>query len=101
MVDKVIMLEKGQRAVAIKNITGNEIFFLGHFPSKAIMPGALIIESMAQTAALLFRKTYATAETRSEDDNKLFLFGSAKARFLKVVVPGDQLQIEVTVIKAI
>ena len=56
MVDRVLALETGKRAVAIKNITGNEIFFLGHFQNMAVMPGALIIESMAQTAIILFRK---------------------------------------------
>src|SRR5215510_9401315 len=101
MVDRVLALETGKRAVAIKNITGNEIFFLGHFPNMAVMPGALIIESMAQTAIILFRKS-AEADGRVFDDNQtLFFFGGAKVRFLKPVVPGDQLQIEVTIVKAI
>jgi 3-hydroxyacyl-[acyl-carrier-protein] dehydratase len=101
MVDRVLALETGKRAVAIKNITGNEIFFLGHFPNMAVMPGALIIESMAQTAIILFRKS-AEATGRVFDNNQtLFFFGGAKVRFLKPVVPGDQLQIEVTIIKAI
>src|SRR5919106_5941572 len=101
MVDRVISLEKGKKVVAIKNITGNEIFFLGHFPTMAVMPGALIIESMAQTAIILFRKS-AEEEGRTFDDARtLFFFGGAKVRFLKPVVPGDQLQIEVTIVKAI
>ena len=101
MVDRVLSLEIGKRVVAIKNVTGNEIFFLGHFPNMAVMPGALIIESMAQTALILFRKS-AEAEGRTFDDaSTLFFFGGAKVRFLKPVVPGDQLQIEVTMIKAI
>lgn len=101
MVDRVLSLEKGKRIVAIKNITGNEIFFLGHFPNLAVMPGAFIIESMAQTAIILFRKSYQTDGVACDDPNILFFFGGAKARFLKPVVPGDQLQIEVTIIKAI
>jgi 3-hydroxyacyl-[acyl-carrier-protein] dehydratase len=101
MVDRVIALEKGKRAVAIKNITGNELFFLGHFPNMAVMPGALIIESMAQTAIILFRKSYEDDAAASDEANTLFFFGGAKVRFLKPVVPGDQLQIEVTVTKAI
>jgi 3-hydroxyacyl-[acyl-carrier-protein] dehydratase len=100
MVDKVLSLEKGKKVVAIKNITGNEIFFLGHFPIMAVMPGALIIESMAQSAIILFRKTYEDSVTALEDENTLFFFGGAKVRFLKPVIPGDQLQIEVNIIKA-
>src|SRR5262245_56952167 len=100
MVDRVISLEKGRKVVDIKNITGNEIFFLGHFPNMAVMPGAFIIESMAQTAIILFRKSHEDHMTALVDDNTLFVFGGAKVRFLKPVIPGDQLQIEVTMIKA-
>jgi 3-hydroxyacyl-[acyl-carrier-protein] dehydratase len=101
MVDRVLSLETGKRVVALKNITGNEIFFLGHFPNMAVMPGALIIESMAQTAIILFRKS-AEAEGRAFDDaSTLFFFGGAKVRFLKPVLPGDQLQLEVAMVKAI
>jgi 3-hydroxyacyl-[acyl-carrier-protein] dehydratase len=101
MVDRVLTLEKGKKIVAIKNITGNEIFFLGHFPHVAVMPGAFIIESMAQTAIILFRKSYEDDATAREQANTVFLFGGAKVRFLKPVIPGDQLQIEATIIKAI
>jgi 3-hydroxyacyl-[acyl-carrier-protein] dehydratase len=101
MVDRVLALEKGKKIVAIKNITGNEIFFLGHFPNMAVMPGAFIIESMAQTAIILFRKSYEDEAAAGEHANTVFLFGGAKVRFLKPVIPGDQLQIEVTMIKAI
>ena len=100
MVDRVISLEKGKKVVAIKNITGNEIFFLGHFPNMAVMPGAFIIESMAQTAIILFRKSYEDDVTALAAENTIFFFGGAKVRFLKPVIPGDQLQIEVTMIKA-
>ena len=101
MVDRVLALETGKRVVAIKNITGNEICFLGHFPTMAIMPGALIIESMAQTAIILFRKSAEEDGRTFDDDRTLFFFGGAKVRFLKPVLPGDQLQIEVTLVKAI
>ncbi|MGH8067237.1 MAG: 3-hydroxyacyl-ACP dehydratase FabZ [Candidatus Entotheonellia bacterium] len=101
MVDRVLSLESGKRAVAIKNITGNEVFFLGHFPNMAVMPGALIIESMAQTAIILFRKSIEADQRVFDDDQTLFFFGGAKVRFLKPVFPGDQLQIEVKIIKAI
>jgi 3-hydroxyacyl-[acyl-carrier-protein] dehydratase len=101
MVDRVLSLETGKRIVAIKNITGNELFFLGHFPNMAVMPGALIIESMAQTALILFRKSAEAAGRTFDNDTTLFFFGGAKVRFLKPVFPGDQLQIEVTMVKAV
>lgn len=92
MLDKVIELEPGKRAVGIKNISGNDIFFLGHFPDRAVMPGAAIIEAMAQTAIVLF----ASAQPEQQDGKKpVYLFGSVKARFLHTVVPGDQLMLTV------
>ena len=100
MLDRVLSLEKGKTIVAVKNISGNEIFFLGHFPGMAVMPGALIIESMAQAAIVLFRKSQEDAAQQLDGD-RVFFFGAAKARFLRPVVPGDQLRIEVTVTKAI
>jgi 3-hydroxyacyl-[acyl-carrier-protein] dehydratase len=100
MVDKVVALEKGKSAVAVKNISGNEIHFLGHFPSMAVMPGALILEGMAQTAIILFRKSFEEELRTLDDPNILFFFGAASARFFKPVVPGDQLRIEVTIVKA-
>jgi 3-hydroxyacyl-[acyl-carrier-protein] dehydratase len=100
MLDRVISLEQGRKVVAIKNITGNEIFFLGHFPKKAVLPGALIIESMAQAAIILFQKSCGDQAVKVNAE-KLFFFGSAKVRFFRPVVPGDQLQIEVTVIKVV
>ncbi|MFA5823757.1 MAG: 3-hydroxyacyl-ACP dehydratase FabZ [Thermodesulfovibrionales bacterium] len=98
MIDKVIELVPGKEAVAIKNISGNDIFFLGHFPEKAIMPGALIIEAMAQTAIILF----ATAkETKKDDKKQIYYFGSVKARFFHPVVPGDQLKIKAVNVKSL
>jgi 3-hydroxyacyl-[acyl-carrier-protein] dehydratase len=101
MLDRVLALEKGKTIVAVKNVTGNEIFFLGHFPGMAVMPGALIIESMAQAAIVLFRKTYETDGRGGGVDPRVFFFGGAKVRFLRPVVPGDQLRIEVTIVKAV
>jgi 3-hydroxyacyl-[acyl-carrier-protein] dehydratase len=100
MVDRVIALEKGKRAVAIKNISGNEIHFLGHFPHMAVFPGALILEGMAQTAIILFRKSNEGQVKTLEDPNVLFFFGAVNARFFHPVEPGDQLRMEVTVVKA-
>jgi len=101
MVDRVVELEKGKRAVALKNITGNEIWFLGHFPNRAVLPGALLIEGMAQTAILLFRKSFEGEWKQADDPGTLFFFGSAKVRFLRPVVPGEQLWIEVNVVKVV
>jgi 3-hydroxyacyl-[acyl-carrier-protein] dehydratase len=98
MIDKVIDLEPGKEATAIKNISGNDIFFLGHFPDKAIMPGAAIIEAMAQASIILF-----AAREKRDDDKKapLYYFGSVKARFYHPVVPGDQLRIKVVNVKSL
>jgi 3-hydroxyacyl-[acyl-carrier-protein] dehydratase len=100
MVDRVLSLEKGKKVVAIKNVTGNEIHLLGHFPEMAVFPGALILEGMAQAAIILFRKSYEGQDARLDDPNLLFFFGAATGRFLKTVVPGDQLRYEVEIIKA-
>jgi 3-hydroxyacyl-[acyl-carrier-protein] dehydratase len=98
MVDRVIELEPGKRAVAIKNVSGNDIFFLGHFPDKAVMPGAGILEAMAQTAIILFASAKQQDKTTAPP---LYYFGSVKARFLGVVVPGDQLILKVESVKSL
>lgn len=88
-IDKIIDLEVGKRVVAVKNVTINEHFFQGHFPQEPIMPGTLIIEAMAQVSTFLFYEP-------SKPEQKLnFYLGIVKdIRFLKPVVPGDQLEIE-------
>jgi 3-hydroxyacyl-[acyl-carrier-protein] dehydratase len=97
MIDRVLELEPGKEAVAVKNVSGNDIFFLGHFPEKAIMPGAAIIEAMAQTSIVLF-----ASDKKQEGDRKpLYYFGSVKARFFHPVVPGDQLKIRVVNVKSL
>lgn len=87
-IDRIIDLEIGKRVVAIKNVTINEQFFQGHFPQEPIMPGTLIIEAMAQASTFLFYEP--------DKEQKLnFYLGIVKdIRFLKPVVPGDQLKIE-------
>jgi 3-hydroxyacyl-[acyl-carrier-protein] dehydratase len=98
MIDRITELEPGKHAVAVKNISGNDMVFLGHFPDKAVMPGALIIEAMAQTAIILF----ASNRINDTDDKKpLYYFGSVKARFLHPAVPGDQLKIKVENVKSL
>jgi len=96
LVDKVVALEHGQMIRAIKNVTYNEPFFMGHFPSYPVMPGVLIIEAMAQTAGILELENL---EGRQEDELYLFA-GIDKARFRRQVVPGDQLIIEAKLIQA-
>jgi beta-hydroxyacyl-ACP dehydratase FabZ len=89
LVDRVLEIEPGKRIVGIKNVTANEQFFQGHFPGAPVMPGVLIVEAMAQCAAILFLKDL------PDRDRKLFLFGGVdKARFRRPVVPGDQLRLE-------
>ena len=85
LVDRVLELEAGQRVKALKNVTMNEPFFQGHFPDFPVMPGVLIIEALAQTAALL---TF--SEERAEDAIYYFA-GIDGARFKRIVLPGDQL----------
>ncbi|EHJ53040.1 3-hydroxyacyl-ACP dehydratase FabZ [Streptococcus macacae] len=84
MVDKVLELLPEKKIISIKNITGNEMVFLGHFPNQAIFPGVYITEALAQSAILLFKK--------KEQEDKLFLLYSTKMTFKSVVVPGDQLK---------
>jgi len=93
LVDRVLELEPGVRIAALKNVTVNEPYFQGHFPGHPVMPGVLIIESLAQAAAVL---TYVTMKT-SYPEGTLFLFaGIDGARFKRPVGPGDQLRLEVT-----
>jgi 3-hydroxyacyl-[acyl-carrier-protein] dehydratase len=93
LVDRVIELEPYKRIRAIKNVTINEPFFQGHFPGHPVMPGVLVVEAMAQVGGLL---TQLSATDTTEKQGKLFyLVKVDKARFSKMVVPGDQLDIEV------
>lgn len=100
MIDRVTDYEKGKSLVAIKNISGNEIHFLGHFPQMAIMPGVLIIEAMAQAGAILSIISNEIGDGKV-DNAVHFLVGVDGARFLSPVVPGDRMVIRVDVIKLI
>ena len=94
LIDRIIELDPGKSIVGLKNVTANEQFFQGHFPGAPVMPGVLIVEAMAQCAAVLFLRDI------PERDTKLFLFGGVdKARFRKPVVPGDQLRLECEVLQ--
>jgi 3-hydroxyacyl-[acyl-carrier-protein] dehydratase len=95
LVDRVIELEPHQRIRALKNVTFNEPFFQGHFPGRPVMPGVLVIEAMAQAGGLL---TQLSADKDSHKEGQLFyLVKVDNARFNRMVVPGDQLDIEVKV----
>ena len=98
LIDKIVDVVPGKEALAIKNVTTNDVLLLGHFPSMPIMPGVAIIEAMAQTAIILF-----AVETQQEEGAKkpLYFLGSVKARFLHPVVPGDQLKIKVVNVRAL
>ena len=96
-IDKVVELQKGSKIVCLKNISGNESFFAGHFPDFAIMPGVLILEALAQASIVLFKKSF----DAEEDKDKVFLLGSADVRFTKPVFPGDQILLEINVEKLI
>ncbi|KAA5604478.1 3-hydroxyacyl-ACP dehydratase FabZ [Roseospira marina] len=92
MVDRVVDVRLNESACGVKNVTNNEPHFQGHFPSMAVMPGVLVVEAMAQTAAVLVVATLGASA-----EGKLVYFMSVDAaRFRKPVVPGDQLRLEVT-----
>jgi 3-hydroxyacyl-[acyl-carrier-protein] dehydratase len=94
LVDKVLSMELGKKITAIKNVSFNEPFFPGHFPNYPIMPGVLVVEAMAQAAAILSFKTM----NRKPDENSVYYFvGIDNARFKKPVIPGDQLFLHVTI----
>jgi 3-hydroxyacyl-[acyl-carrier-protein] dehydratase len=89
LIDRILEVEEGQRAVGIKNVTANEEFFNGHFPEFPVMPGVLIVEALAQVGAVAMLK-------KEENRGRLAFFaGIDNCRFKKQVVPGDQLRLEV------
>lgn len=97
LIDRVIEITPGKTIVAIKNVTANEPFFNGHFPEKPVVPGVLIIESLAQTAGILIFKT---EDSMPDDNNWFFLAGVDNARFKKMVLPGDQLRLEAEIMRS-
>lgn len=98
LLDKVIDIVKGESATGIKNVTINEPFFQGHFPNHPIMPGVLIIEAMAQAAAVLVMETVGQEPGAKQ---KLVYFTSIEnAKFRKPVLPGDQLHLKVKLVKS-
>lgn len=93
LVDKVVEKEAGERVVGLKNVTTNEPFFGGHFPDYPVMPGVLILEALAQTGAI------AVLDMEQNKGKIGFLAGVDKCRFKREVKPGDQLQLEVEIIR--
>ncbi len=97
LVDRVLSIETGKRIVALKNVTMNEPFFTGHFPHRPVMPGVLILEAMAQAAALL---SFDTQGVTPDDKTVYYFAGIDGARFKRPVEPGDQLTLDVTLERA-
>ena len=97
LVDKIIELDPGKSLVAIKNVTYNEPFFLGHFPTVPTMPGVLIIEALAQACGLL---TAIETGIKPESGMIFYFAGIEDARFKRIVEPGDQLRFEVSLDRA-
>lgn len=94
LLDRVVELVPGERIVALKNVTVNEPFFQGHFPGYPVMPGVLIIEALAQAGAVMMLKSM------DDPQNKIpFFAGIDRAKFRRQVVPGDQLRLELTVLR--
>jgi 3-hydroxyacyl-[acyl-carrier-protein] dehydratase len=93
LVDRVISCEPGKNIIALKNVTINEPFFGGHFPHHPVMPGVLIIEALAQAAAIL---TFKTEGGKADEKSVYYFVGIDKARFKKPVTAGDILRLNVT-----
>lgn len=93
LVDRILEVEEGKRAVGIKNVTANEEFFNGHFPDYNVMPGVLIVEALAQVGA------FAVLKMEQNQGKIAFFAGIENCRFKRQVVPGDQLRLEVELTK--
>jgi 3-hydroxyacyl-[acyl-carrier-protein] dehydratase len=92
LIDRVLECEAGKRIVALKNVSINEPFFSGHFPHHPVMPGVLVIEALAQAAAIL---SFKTANTKPDDKSVYYFVGIDACRFKKPVSAGDQIHLEV------
>lgn len=97
LIDRVLELVPGERITALKNVSMNEPFFPGHYPHHPVMPGVLIVETMAQAAAIL---SFKTMDRRPDDKSVYYFAGIDGARFKRPVSPGDQLMLEVSIVMA-
>jgi len=96
LVDRVVDYELGKTITAIKNVTVNEEFFNGHFPHKPVMPGVLMIEALAQTAAIL---SFMTMNVKPDENSVVYFVGIDNARFKRPVEPGDQLVMTIEILR--
>ena len=96
LIDRVVEMEVGKYITAIKNVSINEPFFTGHFPQSPVMPGVLILEAMAQAAALL---SFKTEQYTPEEIGVVYFAGIDAARFKKPVLPGDQLVLKIDIVR--
>lgn len=96
LVDRVLTWESGKSITAIKNVTSNEEFFNGHFPNKPVMPGVLMVEAMAQTAAIL---SFLTMGQKPDENTIVYFVGIDNVRFKRPVGPGDQLKMDVEILR--
>lgn len=97
LVDRVLEFEKDRRIKALKNVTIDEPFFMGHFPARPVMPGVLMLEALAQAAALL---SFESMGEELDEDTVVYFVGIDGARFKRVVEPGDQLILEASLDRA-
>ncbi|MBE0614169.1 MAG: 3-hydroxyacyl-ACP dehydratase FabZ [Burkholderiales bacterium] len=98
LIDRVVECELGKRIRALKNVSVNEPYFNGHFPYYKVMPGVLIVEAMAQAAAIL---SFRTMGIKPDDKSVYYFAGIDRARFKKPVMPGDQLELEVSIVRTV
>ena len=97
LVDRVIEIDANQRIKALKNVTMNEPYFVGHFPRRPVMPGVMMLEALAQTSALL---SFVSSGEEIDDSTVVYFVGIDGARFKRVVEPGDQLILEASIVRA-
>ena len=93
LIDRVVELERGKRILGLKNVTMNEPFFVDHFPHRPVMPGVMILEALAQAAAIL---AFDNIDVRPDDHTVFYFTGIDSARFKRPVEPGDQIILDVT-----
>ena len=96
LIDRVESMEVGKKITAIKNVTVNEPFFPGHFPHYPVMPGVLVVEAMAQAAAIL---SFKTMGEKPSDNSVYYFVGIDSARFKKPIIPGDQIILNVSIVR--